>query len=138
MNQEHIKEPEMAGNRELVISFFSLFGSFSTLICCALPALLVTLGMGATVVGLTSTFPWLITLSHYKNWLFSGSFIILSASAIMLYRARHAPCPIDPVKRRACQIGRKASIISTILSFSLWTVGALVAYAPGVIFFFAN
>ena len=32
-----------------LMNYLSLFGSFSTLVCCALPSLLVLMGMGATV-----------------------------------------------------------------------------------------
>lgn len=44
-----------------------------TLVCCALPILLVTLGMGASVAALVSAAPWLVTLSHYKGWMFAIS-----------------------------------------------------------------
>lgn len=140
MTQELIKdhkkdEIEFNSNRELYLSFLTLFSSLSTLICCALPALFVTLGLGATLAGLTLQFPWLVSLSVHKDWFFSISFILLSSSSFLLYRARNAPCPIDPVKRRACQYGRKISISITAFSFVLWSIGAVLAYVPFYLIF---
>ena len=53
--------------KEDFVSIGSLFTSVSTLLCCALPSLLVALGMGAVVAGLASDLPWLITMSKYKD-----------------------------------------------------------------------
>jgi hypothetical protein len=66
--------------KNLWVSFFSLFTSMSTLICCALPALLVSIGLGATMIGLVSTFPSLIWLSENKALVFTLSFFKLSIS----------------------------------------------------------
>ena len=82
--------------KNIWVSFFSLFTSMSTLLCCALPALLVSIGMGATMVGLVSTFPSLIILSEHKLLVFSLSFVMLGISSYMQYRAQFLPCPIDP------------------------------------------
>ena len=41
--------PEGRARRAALLNYFSLFGSFSTLICCALPSVLVLLGMGTAV-----------------------------------------------------------------------------------------
>ena len=46
--------------KDLLLPLTSLFTSFSTLICCALPALLVSIGAGATLAGIISNFPQLI------------------------------------------------------------------------------
>jgi hypothetical protein len=60
--------------KEKALSFISLFTSFGTLICCALSVLLVSIGLGATVVAsLISSFPWLVTLSRHKEWVFLGA-----------------------------------------------------------------
>ena len=47
-------------------SVASLFASSSTLICCALPALLVALGAGAALSSLVSAVPQLVVLSEHK------------------------------------------------------------------------
>src|ERR1700736_2365718 len=59
-------------NRSGLLSYLSLFASFGTWLCCALPSLLVLLGLGATVASFLSAVPWLVTLSHHKNWVFTG------------------------------------------------------------------
>lgn len=50
----------------------------TALLCCALPALLVSLGLGAAVAGLTSELPWLVELSRHKEWVFAVSAIMLA------------------------------------------------------------
>ena len=42
------------------LSFLSLFTSTGTILCCALPALLVTIGAGAALSSLISTFPQIV------------------------------------------------------------------------------
>ena len=54
-------------------SFASLFTSVGTLLCCALPSLLVLLGLGATVASFLSAAPWLVALSHHKRVVFAVS-----------------------------------------------------------------
>lgn len=109
------------------IHTITLMTSFSTLICCALPALFVAIGAGASLAGLVSTVPQLIWLTKYKIVLFSVAGILLTLSGIMRYTSRNAPCPIDKNQAKACAQMRK---------FSLWVyVGSLILYATG--FFFA-
>jgi mercuric ion transport protein len=119
--------------KNILISFFSLFTSMSTLICCALPALLVSIGLGATMVGLVSTFPSLIWLSENKLPVFAGSFVMLSFSSFMQYRARFLPCPIDPNEARACTSARMWSKRITIFSIVVWVIGASFALLPMIL-----
>src|SRR3954471_15717858 len=67
------------GGRSAVLGYLSLFTSFGTLLCCALPSLLVLLGLGATVASVLSSVPWLVSLSRHKAWTFliSGTLIAL-------------------------------------------------------------
>jgi hypothetical protein len=123
----------LANNKSLLVPFFSLFTSFSTLICCALPALLVSLGMGATLIGLVSSFPQLIWISENKNMVFLGSALMLILSSVMQYRARNQPCPLDPELARACTVGREWSKRITIFSIAIWFLGAGFAFIPKLI-----
>jgi hypothetical protein len=116
--------------KNIWISFFSLFTSMSTLICCALPALLVSIGLGATMIGLVSTFPSLIWLSENKLLVFSASFVMLAISSYMQYRARFLPCPIDPEAARACTSARLWSTRITVFSIIVWLIGAAFAFLP--------
>ena len=71
---------ENYGVKDTLLPTLSLFTSVGTLVCCALPVLLVTLGAGAALAGLVSAVPWLIALSKYKAWTFgiSGAMIVLA------------------------------------------------------------
>jgi hypothetical protein len=113
--------------RATVAPTLSLFASTGTLLCCALPALLVTLGMGAALAGVVSTAPWLIALSKHKLWLFAGAGVLLALAGWMQWRARNAPCPADPAQAAACMRLRRWSV-------GIWAAAAVI-YAVG--FFFA-
>lgn len=104
-----------------VLNFFSLFGSLSTLLCCALPVTLVSIGMGATFASLTANFPWIIWLTSKKDWLFVGTFILLVLSFILMKRAQNLSCPVDEAQREVCKvskgIGQKMYYITIIIYF---------------------
>lgn len=57
-----------AGAPRPLEGYLALFSSVGTLVCCALPALLVLSGFGATVASLLSAAPWLVTLSRHKAY----------------------------------------------------------------------
>lgn len=117
--------------RNSVISTVALFGSFSTLICCALPILFVSLGAGAVVAGLVSAVPQIVWLSEHKVALFIFAGIMLALSGISRYLARNAPCPIDPAQAKACMRMRRLSLAVFIFSIVLYATGfffAFVAY----------
>jgi len=114
--------------RDGFINYLTLFGSMSTLICCALPALLVSLGLGAVMAGLASNVPGLIWASENKVLLFSVSGILLAGNGFLLWMNRNAPCPIDPKLRDACIKGRKTSKIFYFISLFVFLVGFIFAY----------
>lgn len=114
--------------KDSIINYFTLFGSMSTLICCALPALLVSLGLGATLAGLASNFPALIWISQYKIEVFIFSGFMLSLNGFLIWKNRNAPCPLDPRLRDACIKGRKYSLNLFIFSVSIYLIGFLFAY----------
>jgi hypothetical protein len=108
-------------------TWVTLFASTGTLICCALPIVLVTLGMGTVVASLTSTFPFLITLSQHKEWVFAGSAVLLMFSGWLMYRPGRA-CPVDPELGVLCdrtQIWNRRIYWTSIF---LWGVGFFAAF----------
>ena len=111
-----------------LISTVALFGSFSTLFCCAIPALLVSIGAGAAVIGLVSTFPQLIWLSEHKIGLFVFSGIMLTLSGITRYLTRNAPCPADPAKAKACARMRRFSFGIFLFSLGMYLIGFYFAF----------
>lgn len=111
-----------------LVEFFTLFGSFSTLLCCALPALLVGLGMGATFASLLSVFPQLVWVSEHKVAVFIVTGILLATSFVLRYRARNEPCPIDPKLAAACTRSRRISGVIFYVSVAIYLVGGFFAF----------
>lgn len=121
--------------RDILAPVFSLFLSSGTLVCCALPALFITFGMGATLAGLVSAFPQMIWLSERKAILFPAAAVMLAVSGFMQWRARHRPCPADPVQARACTRLRKISSGIYIFSVLAFLTGTFFAFiAPYILF----
>lgn len=116
------------GWRDTLAPALSLFASASTLLCCALPALLVTLGLGAALAGLVSAAPWLVALSRWKAWLFAGSGLLLAAALLAHRRAARLPCPADPLKAAACARLQRLSAVTLALSALVWAVGFFFAF----------
>lgn len=110
------------------ISWLGLFTSFGTILCCALPSLLVTLGLGASVAGFVGVFPQVVWLSENKVIVFSISGILILISLIITHLNRNAPCPIDEKQRAACLMARKWSLRLGIFSAILWVTGFLFAF----------
>lgn len=110
------------------LDFVTLLSSVSTLFCCALPALFVTLGLGASFAGLLTEVPQLIWLSENKASVFGFSTIMLSFAGFMQFQARNAPCPIDPDLAQACDSQRKWSFWVFLVSVGLYAIGGFFAF----------
>lgn len=121
--------------RENMVPALGLFTSIGTLLCCALPALLVTLGMGAALAGLVSTVPFLVTLSEHKGIVFGGAGVLISFSAVLQWIRRNAPCPVDPAEAKACMRLRKLSIFITGFSVVIYVTGIFFAFIAPVVFY---
>jgi hypothetical protein len=118
-------DSELRGS--LWTALLSIFTSSSTLVCCALPALMVTLGAGATLAGLVSAVPQLVWLSAHKALVFGLAGFALAAAGILQYRARFAPCPADPRLAAVCVRTRRLSLGAYLLSLAIYVVGVLFA-----------
>jgi hypothetical protein len=121
-------EPLTSNRPGLWSSVLSLFASSSTLICCALPALLVAIGAGAALSSLVSAVPQLVWLSEHKEALFSFAGLMLAASGTLQWRNRAAACPIDPALRRSCLRTRKAAARMWGASVAIYAVGTWFAF----------
>lgn len=103
-----------------------------TLVCCALPSLLVLLGFGATVASLLSSAPWLVALSRHKTWLFAASALLVAGNSYYVYRI----VPQLLIQRGACSADdpdacARATLVSRVVlwcSAVILAVGASVAY----------
>lgn len=113
--------------KETGLGLLTLFAASGTLICCALPIILVTLGLGATVVTFTSSFPVLVTIAQQKGWVFTGSGTLLLLSLWLMYRPGRA-CPTDPELARVCaraQVWNRRIFWSAVM---IWSAGFFAAY----------
>ena len=121
--------------KQTIMPFFSLFTSIGTLVCCALPALLVTLGAGAALAGLVSNVPWLISLSEHKAWVFGIAGLLLLGTGILRYINRNAPCPADKAKAIACTRLRNISKYMYWFSVAIYLTGFFFAFVAVRIFY---
>jgi mercuric ion transport protein len=130
------RTPERRGRRAAMLNYFSLFSSFSTLICCALPSILVLLGMGTAVASVLSAAPWLVNLSRHKIWTFSIAGTLIASSFVMTYlvaprlRDGEACEANDPT---TCSEVSKLSRFVLWGSAAVWSGGFFVAYLLGPI-----
>jgi len=109
------------------ITFFTLFLSLGTLLCCVLPLLFVSLGLGAVVATLISQFPILVTLSQHKVWIFIISAILLIVTAWLLWRPSRS-CPADPKLAALCERLLRVNKWIFSIAFIIWIVGFVVTY----------
>ena len=110
----------------LGVSWLSLLTSTSTLVCCALPSLLVSLGAGASLAALVSAFPQLIWISQHKALVFGASAAMLLVAGG--FQARPAACPAD--RRLAVACARQKAVSRAVYAV------ALLVYLAGAFFAF--
>ncbi|HEX2859245.1 MAG TPA: hypothetical protein VHP58_03500 [Alphaproteobacteria bacterium] len=113
--------------RDIVMPMLGLFTSMGTLVCCVLPLVFVSLGMGAALIGLVSAAPWLVWLSAHKYWVFALSGVMIAVSWYSVWRQRYVPCPADKRLAKACQRLRTFSWVMVGIATCLWGLGFTVA-----------
>lgn len=114
-------------HRQNAVGWLTLFASTGTLICCALPILFVSFGLGATIAAITSAAPFLVTLALHKAWVFAGSGLMLAVAGWLLYRPGRA-CPSDPELGRLCTRADRWNRRVHGLSAAIWGIGFFAAY----------
>lgn len=124
----------METTKDKIVAYLSLFTSASTLVCCAFPALMVTLGAGAVLAGLVPSFPQLVWFTEQKVWVFSIAVVLLALGGWMQWRARNAPCPVDPAAAKACMRLRRNGRIIYFVSLALYLTGFFFAFIAARIF----
>jgi hypothetical protein len=119
------------------VGYLSLFTSLGTLLCCALPALFVLVGLGATVASVVSSAPWLITLSRHKNWTFTIAGLLITANFFYVFliapklRTTTETCPVD--QPSSCGSATRMSRWILWFSAGIYLVGFFSAYLLGPI-----
>lgn len=116
----------------VILSYFSLFTSVGTLLCCALPSLLVLFGLGASVAAMLSFLPWLVTLSRHKQWTFAVSGFLIAVGFVNMYliAPRLASTACEPGET-TCGEASRLSKVTLWVSLSIYSIGLFVAYALG-------
>lgn len=110
--------------RNVGVAFTALIASTATLVCCVLPAVLVSLGAGVVLVGLVSAVPELVWLSERKALVFGGAAFFLLLAGALLWRARSLPCPVDPALAASCLRLRRLSQRIYTVALVLFVLGA--------------
>src|SRR5438067_6083480 len=129
--------PARVPRRSFWLQYLSLFSSVGTLLCCALPSLLVLFGLGATVASVLSAAPWLVTLSRHKNWTFAIAGLLIAGNFVYVYalaprlRAQTEQCAPG---EEACAAAGRISTAVLWASAAVYAVGFFVAYVLGPIF----
>lgn len=123
-NQEVLREQQL-GNR---VTWFSIFTSVSTLVCCAIPALLVTMGAGAVLASLVGAVPQLVWVSEHKTGVFAFAGLMLAVAGYFQYRARFLPCPANAALAAACARQRRVSQVIYFVSLAIYAVGGFFAF----------
>jgi len=132
MMTKHQLHPNLVRTKH--ISYLSLFTSGGTLICCALPALLVGLGAGAVMVSLVTSMPKIVWFSEHKVGVFIFAGVMLLISGFLQWRARSLPCPSDKDLAELCNKTRVNSLRIYFFSVFVFLIGGVMAFvAPWLI-----
>lgn len=110
------------------LSYFTLFFSTSTLLCCALPALLVAIGAGGVMASIYANVPAITNFVQNKNLIFIIVAVLLLINGLSLWFNRNAPCPLDAKKAMICLKSRKISRVIYFISLGIYFVGFFFSY----------
>ncbi|MFT4967402.1 MAG: mercuric ion transport protein [Candidatus Deianiraeaceae bacterium] len=114
--------------KETILPFLALFTSLSTILCCALPILLVTLGMGAVFASLTANFPALTLIASYSLEIFILATILLLVSGYFIF-IKAQTCPSDKNLAKLCAKTKKINKVVWIASVVILCISAFFKYA---------
>ena len=115
-------------NESMRLGLITLFASSSTLICCALPALFVLLGAGATFASIVNFFPQLIIVSQYKVTISIVTGVILVIAGFLIKKASLLPCPTDPSLKDTCIKTRRRSRFIYLTSIVIFIFASFFTY----------
>jgi mercuric ion transport protein len=83
------------------------------------------------VASVLTTVPWLVTLSHHKNWVFLVSGLLIGGNFVYTYAVapRIRACPIDAPD--ACDAASTLSRVVLWISAIIYLLGFFSAYLLG-------
>jgi len=106
----------------------SLLFCSGTLVCCALPAVLVLMGAGSVLATLLSWLPGLVLLSEQKSVVFTLAGSALLAAGWSLARSTRLPCPTDPRLAQRCRLRMRQARWLYLVSCVAFAIGSSAAY----------
>ena len=109
------------------LKWLALFIASGTLLCCALPILLVTLGFGAVVASLNYNIPGLIFFAEHKVWTLTFAALVLVALAWVIWRPNQH-CPADTALAALCEKSKRWNKKIFWLSSIIWFIGLFTSY----------
>ena len=133
MNPRSLQKQRPLRQPNEVLNYLALFTSLGTLLCCALPSLLVLLGLGATVASFLSAVPWLVTLSRHKEWVFIVAGVLIVSDFVYMYwlaprlKAQGQACSIEDGPT-ACDTATRVSRVALWVAAIIYAVGFFTAY----------
>ncbi len=104
------------------LRWVTLFVTGGTLLCCALPILLVSMGFGAVIASLNYNIPGLMFLAENKFWTLSLAALLLVLLAWVIWRPNQA-CPTDPELAATCEAAKNWNQRIFWISVVVWSVG---------------
>lgn len=104
------------------LKWLTLFATSSTLLCCALPIVFVTLGFGTVVASLNYNIPLFMFLAEHKLWTLGLSALLLLFLAWLIWRPNQH-CPSDPQQAAQCNTAKKWNKRIFSVSVVLWGIG---------------
>ena len=113
--------------KDSLFSFLGLFTSISTILCCALPIILVMLGMGAVFASLTANFPFITYLAERAIYLFIISGTLLLVSGYFIFIAKQS-CPTDKKLAEICNKTKKFNKIVWWISVVILLISLFFKY----------
>jgi mercuric ion transport protein len=119
--------------KESSLVWLALLFSLSTLLCCTLPIILISLGFGAVLASVIANFNFIIILTQYKFWLFIGSGLLLIITYWIFKRSEFS-CPTDPVLAEKCRVLRRFNWRILKISVLIWLLGFVSAYILAPLF----
>ena len=115
-------------NRSLFAQIIVLFTSTSTLVCCALPALLVGIGATGALISLFSNIPFLITISENKEIVFTIAGCFLFVSYLLNRNYDVESCEIDENLSLSCNNLKKTNKKILLVSLIIYIISLFFAF----------
>ena len=113
---------KVAWQHNSYFGWLTLFLTTTTLVCCALPIVLVSLGMGALMASLNYQITGLVFIAEHKYWTLFLSAMLLGFLAWLIWRPGQT-CPSDPLLAKACQQSKRWNVRMFNMSLAIWSTG---------------